>query len=107
MKTKPILPCPAAMLRAGIHQMLDAAILVHLGRCGLSCATMNDLIDATGGNRETVRTAVERLMDLHLVVRASRSNGAGRAFAYCVSVRGWGLLTAPADFSMFQQPVSA
>ena len=105
MKTKPILPCPLALLRAGIHQMIDGAILVHLGRCGLSCATMTDIQEATGGNRETVRTAVERLMDLKLVVRASRSNGAGRAFSYCVSVRGWELLTAPADFSMFQQPV--
>ena len=69
MKTKPILPCPLALLRAGIHQMIDGAILVHLGRCGLSCATMTDIQEATGGNRETVRTAagasalVSRAMD--------------------------------------------
>ena len=105
MKTKPITPCPLAMMRAGIRLTIDAAVLVHLGRVGLSQATVNDIVAATGQPYASVQLSLDRLRDLGLIVRATRTNRQGRAYAYCASVRGWELLTAPADFSMFQQPV--
>jgi hypothetical protein len=98
MEVREILPDPLVLMRLGVHRMIDAAVLVHLGRCGTCGATRAALTAATGG---AIVAAVGRLKKLRLVTDLGRSNGQGRHFRHVVTRLGWRVLTTPADLSAF------
>jgi hypothetical protein len=108
MKPKPIIADPLILDRAGISTTRQAAIFIHIGRCGLIGTTIPQITEALAINHSTVRETIYILSeDLKLVTEAGRSNTKGRAFNYVVTIRGWQLLTSPADFSMFQHAQDA
>jgi hypothetical protein len=99
--TKPIIADPMKLYTLGVRNLMDMAILVHVGRCGLVGCGRQAMASALGVSYETARSGIDRLEDLGMVTAASRSNGIGRAFCYVVTLRGWNLLTEPADLSLF------
>lgn len=101
MKTKSIIPDPLKFFRVGINSMQQAAILVHVGRCGLQGCRIDAAGDALRMSTSTVNSALGKLQDAGLVVRFGRTNRRGRAFYWTVSVRGWELLTSGADVDLF------
>ena len=103
MKLKPILADPLNMDRAGVTTCKLAATFVHIGRCGLVGTTIPSMTRDTGINGSTLTSHFNILQELKLITPFARTNAKGRAVSYCVTVKGWEVLTRPADFSMFQQ----
>lgn len=101
MKTKPIFPDALTLRSAGVRTLTDMIVLVHLGRCGISGATVNGCADALRLNHNTVYTSLERLTDVKLVTRVSVIRKQGLPALYVVTVSGWNALTKPADYSLF------
>lgn len=107
MKTKAILPDPLLLDRAGITTTRQAAIFIHIGRCGLLGTTIPAATRALKINPSTVAQTIHGLCELKLVTAYGKQTGQGRAANYVVTVPGWNLLTAPADFSMFPHAQTA
>lgn len=108
MKCKTIIADPHALLKAGVRNTLDLAILIHLGRCGLQGATVPTMVMSLGEPYSSIRFGIDRLAELGLVLPVCRRNTAGRAEVWVVTVRAWDALTKPADFSAFpnsQNPI--
>jgi len=103
MKPKTIIADPLALDRAGIQSLRMAASFIHLGRCGLRGTTIPNMARDLKLNPSTVNVHVSALRELHLVTEFSRANARGKARHYCVTVRGWELLTRSPDYSMFEQ----
>jgi len=101
MKLKPILPDPILMHRAGIRQTVGAAILVHLGRCGLQGATCGSIMDTLRLTYGGADSAIHRLAQDGFILTYGRHNGRGRAKRYTITAKGWELLTRPGDFECF------
>ena len=101
MKTNPIIADPMALDRVGVVSTKQAGVLIHIGRCGLVGTTIPEMSTALRINGSTLTHIVGVLVDLKLITSAVRYNKQGRARNYVVTVRGWNLLTEPADFSMF------
>jgi DNA-binding MarR family transcriptional regulator len=101
MKLKCLTPDPATLLAAGLNTLSDAAVLVHAGRCGLSGCTVNELSDALRMPYGTITQCLERLRDLGMVTRFSRTNRRGRAYWYVVTVKSWEVLTTQPDVHLF------
>ena len=101
MKLKTLTPDPATMLRAGLTTLSDAAVLVHAGRCGLCGCTINDLMESVRIPYNTASQCADRLRDAGFLTRFSRTNRRGRAYWYVATVKGWELLTTPADVHLF------
>lgn len=101
MKLKTIIADPLILDQAGIVTMRQAAIFIHIGRCGLVGTTIPQIFEALRLRGGTVTNIVNHLLDLRVVTDTGRATGQGRAKNYVCTVRGWNLLTQPADFSMF------
>ena len=102
MKAKPILADPLAAFGAGVRHMVDFAVLVHIGRCGLHGATRQGIVDCVpGSGYRIIWCAVDRLAEMGMIVAYGKNNSQVRASRYVVTVKGWELLTRPADFTMF------
>jgi hypothetical protein len=99
--TKAIIADPLRLYELGLRNLMDMAILVHIGRCGLVGTTRKSISEILKVSYDTARCGVDRLQDLKLVTPASRDHGPGSAYNMVCTVRGWNLLTQPADFSMF------
>ena len=102
MKTKPIIADPLVLDRAGITTIKLAATFIHIGRCGICGTTIPRMMRDTGIHASTLCAHVNNLQELGLVVCFSKSNSKGTARHYCVTVKGWTVLTTQPDFSMFQ-----
>jgi len=101
MKTKQIIADPLRLYALGLRNLMDMAILVHIGRCGIIGAKRTSIAAHIGTTYETARTGTDRLCELGLVTSVSRENRAGLPHNFVCTVRGWNLLTQPSDFSMF------
>jgi hypothetical protein len=101
MKCKPIIADPMRLYELGLRNLMDMAILVHIGRCGLVGAKRTTISEVMNVSYETARSGVDRLCDLGLLTSISRDYRAGCPHNFVCTVRGWDLLTKPADFSMF------
>lgn len=99
--TKPIIADPLRLYELGLRNLMDMAILVHIGRCGLIGAKRQSVADTIKVSYDTARSGVDRLIEHGLVTTASRDHGPGLAHNMVCTVRGWNLLTQPADFTMF------
>lgn len=107
MKYKPIIADPLRLHDAGIRSLGMAATLIHIGRCGLVGTTIPRMKDDLKMSASTLDFHVGGLVDMGLAVTASKANSKGRPINYVVTVKGWGLLTTPPDFSMFPWAHSA
>ena len=101
IKTKPIIPDPLTFLNAGLRTLSQAATLVHVGRTGLQGARVDTISIETRMNYNTVQAHLWTLKELGLLTRFSRSNAQGRAYYWCVTVKGWGVLTTPPNVELF------
>jgi hypothetical protein len=101
MKLKSLTPDPATLLAAGLTTLSDAAVLVHAGRCGLCGCTVNELSEALRMPFNSVSQCADRLRELGLLSRFSRTNRRGRAYWYVVTARCWEVLTTPPDVHLF------
>jgi len=101
MNPKTIVPDPFTFHQAGIGTTQQAAILVHIGRSGLQGCRIDGIGDALRMSASTVQSVCYKLQDMGLVVRFGRTNRRGRAFYWTVTVRGWTLLTTPAEVDLF------
>jgi DNA-binding MarR family transcriptional regulator len=106
MKTRTILPDPLTLQRAGITTLFQAAVLVHLGRCGLHGSTIPEMGAHFSTAVSSVSHALEKCAEAGLVTTYARSNSQGRVRHYTVTTRGWETLTTPADFSLFPQALT-
>lgn len=107
MKPKPIIADPLNLDRAGVATTRQAAIFIHLGRCGLLGSTIPTMAKTLKIHPSTVGAIVDSLTVAKLVTEYGRATGQGRAKKYVVTVHGWGVLTEPADFSMFPHAQTA
>jgi hypothetical protein len=102
MKTKPIIADPLNLDHAGITTCRLAATFIHVGRCGLVGTTIPRMTRDIKVNPSTLCDHINTLQELGLVVAFSKSNSKSTVRHYCVTIKGWSVLTAQADFSMFQ-----
>lgn len=101
MKPRTINPDPFLLDRANVITLRQSAVFIHIGRCGLLGTTIPAITECLGYSGGTVTNIIDTLQGLELIMPTSRANSQGRARNYVVTVKGWELLTAPADFSMF------
>ena len=101
IQTKPIIADPLRLYELGLRNLMDMAILIHIGRCGIIGARRRSIADHISVSYDTARTGTDRLWDLGLITSASRDHGPGLAHNLVCTVRGWNLLTEPPDFSPF------
>lgn len=101
MKIKPIIADPHTLYRAGVRNLTDMVVLVHFGRCGLLGSERQAMADFLRIPYEAVRSAVDRLCELHWVTPINNTTGRGRACRYVVTVAGWKVLTTAPDFAPF------
>lgn len=99
--TKPIIADPLRLYALGLRNLMDMAILVHVGRCGLIGARRRSIAEHIKVGYDTARTGTDRLAELGLITCISKDQRPGKAHNFVCTVRGWKLLTMPADFSMF------
>lgn len=107
MKPKAIIADPNKLANAGVNTTRQAAILIHLGRCGLLGSTIPAISDALGIKVGTAANGIDVLLEAKLVTATRRSTGQGRAKHYVCTVHGWSVLTDPSDFSMFPHAQTA
>lgn len=103
MKPKPIICDPLALLSAGVRNVLDMAVLAHVGRCGLHGATTPAIHEALAQPYHSVRYSVDRLVEMKLLASLGREHTQGRAEIWIVTGKAWRCLIKPAEFSMFPQ----
>lgn len=101
MKLKTIQTDPLKFLRGGINTMQQAAVLVHIGRTGLQGCRIDEIADSCRLSASTVACIATNLQAAGYATRFSRSNRKGRAFHWVATVKGWDLLTQPADVDLF------
>ena len=101
MKPRAIIADPLHLDRVGVTTTRQAAIFIHVGRCGLLGTTIPAASKVLGFHVSTVAQTMDALCEARLVTAYGRASGQGRAINYVVTGRGWEVLTAPADFSMF------
>lgn len=102
---KEIIPDPLALLSAGVRNVLDAAILIHIGRCGTNGTTRPELVRQIPGHPySSMTSATDRLTDLGLITAVSKLHKTGTPHCFMVTGKGWKLLTTPGDFAVFPQP---
>ena len=107
IKTKPIIADPLTFMRAGLVTLSQAVVLVHVGRTGLQGARVETICDGTGLNYNTIYAIFNKLLDLGLVTRFSRSNAQGRAFFWACTVKGWSVLTTAPEVELFPDALVA
>jgi len=98
---KPIIADPMRLYALGLRNLMDMAILVHIGRCGLVGARRTSIAEMLGVSYDTARSGVDRLQEHRLITVISRDHGPGLAYSMVVTLKGWKVLTQPADFSLF------
>lgn len=96
--TKPIIADPLRLYELGLRNLMDMAILVHIARCGLIGARRASIADAIKVPYDTAHSGVVRLKELGLVTAGNRPH---TGHSMVCTVRGWNLMTQPADFTMF------
>ena len=101
MKPKTIIADPLRLYELGLRNLMDMAILIHIGRCGIVGAKRTSIAALMKVGYDTARSGVDRLCELGLITSVSRDYRAGLPHNFVCTVRGWKLLTEPADFSMF------
>lgn len=101
MKFKPIIADPVTFLAAGFHTLYQAAVLVHLGRCGLQGATRNSTAAALKTTYSTVSCLFERMEEAGWICRYGRHNTRGREARFVIGKKGWELITKPPELHMF------
>jgi hypothetical protein len=101
MNTKPIIADPMRLYALGLRNLMDMAMLIHIGRCGLIGSQRKAMAEVLGVCYNTTCSGVARLEDLKLITCISRDYKQGGPMNYVCTVRGWKLLTEPADFSIF------
>lgn len=101
MKLKPIIADPLRLYELGLRNLMDMAILIHIGRCGIVGAKRASIAALMKVGYDTARSGVDRLCELGLITSVSRDYRAGLPHNFVCTLRGWKLLTEPADFSMF------
>jgi hypothetical protein len=99
--TKPIIADPLRLFELGLRNLMDMAILVHIGRCGLIGAQRTSIAEAMRVSYDTARSGVDRLADIGLITCVGRDYKPGGPMNFVCTGRGWALLTQPADFTMF------
>jgi len=104
---KPILPDPWTLHKAGLNTLHQAAVFVHLGRCGIQGTTVPGTAEALNINLNSVHSTMGLLEDLKLAVHYAKKNSQGRAKLYVVTKKGWELLTTPGDFTLFPDATRA
>lgn len=92
---------------SGLNTLGQAAVFVHLGRCGLTGASIPSTGEALGMNLNTVYSAFTILEDLKLAVRYAKSNRQGRCFLYTVTRKGWRILTEGANLELYPDAAGA
>lgn len=102
MKPRAIIADPVILFRAGLRNLADMVVLIHLGRCGLVGSVRPAMVEALGIHYETLRAVIDRLEDLKWVISSSTDSGQGRACRYVVTTAGWEVLTTAADYSPYQ-----
>lgn len=103
---KQIIPDPQALLAAGVCNVVDAVVLVHIGRCGTNgTMRMQMMREIPGISYSSLKLATDRLENLKLITVASKLPLSGTPFVYMVTGKGWKLLTHPGDYTMFPQTV--
>lgn len=107
MKAKTIVADMYQLLHAGVRTLLQACVLIHVGRVGLQGVTVTKLAEHLEAGESTVNGVLIVLMELKLVTRFTRSSRRGRAHHYVCSVKGWDLLTRPADYSLYPDALKA
>jgi DNA-binding IclR family transcriptional regulator len=85
-------PCPIFALKCGITNLRDLAVLWHLAQCGATGSTVNDIVDATRIEYNTVYTTLRRLHGHKLVIDPRGGEGCTRAH-WTVSRIGYALAT--------------
>jgi hypothetical protein len=103
MKTKPIIADPLRLYALGLRNLMDMAILVHIGRCGILGARNSSIAEMLHAPYDTARSGTRRLKVLGLITTVSKDQSSGLPHNFVCTIRGWKMLTEPADFSMFHQ----
>lgn len=88
---------PVNLLRAGIVNMSDAALLVCCGRAGIVGVTTVDAAGACRLPHNTAHHCLARLRELGLVCAPTRDTGQGRVNRHVIAPAGLALLQAPRE----------
>lgn len=86
-------PDPIFILKSGIRNMSDFAILWHLGLCGLTGAGLQQIADATALSYNTVATCLARMGKLKLTTETRLKDKPGHPLVFVISRMGYRLMT--------------
>jgi hypothetical protein len=86
--------CPFNLLRHGIVNMVDAAMLECCGRAGILGVTTVQAASACRVPHNTAHGSLLRLRELDLVMPPTRDTGQGRVNRHVISPKGLSLLQA-------------
>lgn len=89
-----IAPSYAHLYHAGVHNMIDAAILWHLAECGIHGSTTNSIQSLFRiSTNSQAHTCLHRLLDMQLVAKPQRKETTGRPCVWIISRLGYRLIT--------------
>lgn len=89
------------LFELGLRNLMDMAIMIHIGRCGIIGAKRTTIAAALRVSYDTARSGVDRLCELGLVTSISKDHTQGTPMNFVCTLKGWKLLTTPADFTLF------
>lgn len=89
------------LFELGLRNLMDMAIIIHIGRCGIIGAKRTTIAASLGVSYDTARSGVDRLCELGLVTSISKDHTQGTPMNFVCTVKGWNLLTMRADFTLF------
>lgn len=98
---KTIMPDPVRLFRYGVRNLMDLAILVHIGRCGLTGARVGETAALLEVDPHTVWSGIRRLRALKMVTKGGQMTRPGSPHWFVVTVGGWELLTDAPDYSPY------
>lgn len=107
MKAKQIVADIYQLLAAGVNTILQAAVLIHVGRVGLQGVTVTELARQLEVSESSVNGVLIALVELKMITRFTRRGARGRAYHYVCSVKGWDVLTRPVDYSLYPDALKA
>ena len=85
-------PNPIFLLKAGIRNMTDSAVLWHLALCGLTGSGMQEIADATGLSYNTVAHTLIRLEEMKLTIEQRLRDKPGHPLVITLSRMGFRLM---------------
>lgn len=99
--TRPIIADPATFIAADLTTLAQAAVLVHIGRCGLQGTTRPAVVEALRMPWCTVGGVFNYLEARRMITRYTQANGRGKCVLFVITGFGWALLTKMPDVAMF------